>query len=269
MTARGTRFALEGVSLQYRGTAALAEVRLEIEPGESVAFVGPSGAGKTSLLHLLNGTRRPTAGRVLVDGRSLAELSPREMQRMRSRIGFIHQDLSLVANLRVAQNVLAGRLGQLGLLGSLRAMVAPGQAALDEVHALLDRVGIESKLFQRTDRLSGGEQQRVAMARALYQRPAALIADEPVSSVDPARGRDGVDLLTRISREERLTLCVSLHSIELAREFFPRLIGMRDGRIVFDRPSAQVRDEDLRALYDLSVTANGREPATPAPHDGR
>ena len=115
-----------------------------------------------------------------------------------------------------------------------------------------DRVGIPEKLYERTDRLSGGQRQRVAIARALFQEPEALLADEPVSSVDPARARDTVALLADINRREGLTLCVSLHNLELARAFFPRLIGMRAGRIVFDRPTTELTDDVFASLYELS-----------------
>ena len=139
-------------------------------------------------------------------------------------------------------------------------LLFPPRTQLERAHELLERVGIEEKLFQRTDRLSGGQQQRVAIARALFQRPRAILADEPVSSVDPARAQDLVQLLTRICREERLTLVMSLHNLELAREYFPRLVGMRAGRIVFDRATEELTDERFEALYELSaaeMTADG------------
>lgn len=244
-------FSLEGASLRYDDTVAIDDVTLAIDEGECVGLIGPSGAGKTSLLHLLGGIARPTAGRVVSLGQPLAELSRTELQAARARIGTIHQDLALVPSLRVAQNVLAGRLARRGVFGALRDLVRPARDDLAEVHALLERVGIAHKLFERVDRLSGGEQQRVALARALYQQPRALLADEPVSSVDPARARDLVALLTQVAREEGLTLCFSLHDVELARAFLPRLIGLRAGRVVFDRPSEDVGPEDLAALYAL------------------
>jgi len=262
MTAPPTHFDLSGVSLAYHeqaDQAALRDIDLRIAKGEAVALVGPSGAGKTSLLSLLNGTRRATSGRVAVSGRALDGLTRGELTRLRASIGFVHQHLGLVPNLRASQNVLAGRVGREGLLASLRSLLWPRREALAEVHGLLERVGIGDKLFERTDRLSGGEQQRVALARALYQGPSALLADEPVSSVDPARARDTIELLTRISREEDLTLCVSLHSVELARQYFGRLIGLRDGRIVFDRPS--------RALFELNRNGAWKEGAPPTPRD--
>ena len=244
-------FELEGAAVSFGDVPALRDVTLRIDEGEAVGFVGPSGSGKTTLLRLLNGTVRPTGGWVRVDGRKLIERSPREMKRLRSRIGFVHQDLGLVPNVRVAQNVLAGRLGHWGFLRSLRRMLIPSRTDLATVHALLERVGIPDKLFARTDTLSGGQRQRVAIARALFQEPEALLADEPVSSVDPARARDTVALLTSISAEQSLTLCMSLHNLELAREFFPRLVGLRAGRVIFDRPSAEIGDAEFHALYDL------------------
>jgi len=155
-----------------------------------------------------------------------------------------------VPNLRVLQNVLAGRLGRISFLQSLRNAISPPRQYVADVYAILDRVGIPEKLYEPVHRLSGGQRQRVAIARALYQRPRALLADEPVSSVDPARARDSIALLTEISRERNLTLCMSLHNVELAREFFPRLVGLRGAHVVFDRSSG-VADREFSALYEL------------------
>lgn len=245
-------FDLRGAGVRYGELSALADVDLSIAPGEAVAFVGPSGSGKSTLLGLLNGTRRPTSGSVVVDGADLATLSGRELRAVRARIGFVHQDLALVPNLRVIQNVMAGRLGRQGVLGSIRSMLVPSAAEAERVHELLERVGIGDKLYQRTDRLSGGQRQRVAIARALYQDPVALLADEPVSSVDPARARDTVELLTGISAERGLTLGMSLHDLDLARGHFPRLVALRAGRVVLDAPPDEIADSDYARLYELS-----------------
>ncbi len=246
-------FQLDGVTVQFPGVRALDGVSLGIAAGEQVALVGPSGSGKTTLLRLMNGTLRPTEGHVRALRQETLKLSAAQLRLLRMRIGFVHQDLSLVPNLRVLHNVLSGRLGGRSLVGSLRMMSLPTRNETTDVHRLLERVGIEEKLYQRTDRLSGGQQQRVAIARALYQQPEAVLADEPVSSVDPARARDTVRLLTDISKDEGLTLCVSLHNLELAREFFPRLVGMREGRIVFDRVTGDLSDGEFQTLYQLST----------------
>ena len=214
-----------------------------------MAFLGPSGAGKTTLLRLLNGTVRPEAGRVLVDGRDVNALGSQALRRLRADIGFVHQDLRLVENLRVSQNVLSGGLGRRNLWQSARMLLAPAAGDLDRVHDLLQRVGLAEKMFQRVDRLSGGQAQRVALARALFQDPGLLVADEPVSSVDPERSREILDLLVTVCGRDGLTLLVSLHDPDLARRFFPRLVGLRQGRIVFDLPSSDMTGAVAADLY--------------------
>ena len=219
--------------------------------------MGPSGAGKTTLLRILGAELRPSEGRVFVGGRALADVSGTELRALRVGVGFIHQDLRLIPNLRVLHNVLLGNLGRQSLPGSLRGLLAPPRAEVLRAHELLERVGIGEKLYERTDRLSGGEQQRVAVARALFQQPHALLADEPVASVDPARARATLELLTEPARETGLTLCVSLHDLELARALFPRLVGLRDGRVAFDRPTSEVADAELVELYRFDDAAGG------------
>ena len=263
---RGERASLrlERVSVVYGGqTTALTGLSLRLEPGERVGFVGPSGAGKTTLLRLLSGTQRPTTGTVLFNSENLAGLSLRRLREVRRRIGTIHQDLNLVPNLRVLHNVLAGRLGGRSLLGSARLMLFPPWRDVERVHEILEGVGIGDKLYERTDRLSGGQRQRVAVARALFQEPSVLLADEPVSSVDPARARETVELLVEISRRAGLTLCMSLHNLDLAREFLPRLVGLRNGEAVFDRPIDRLDDEDFHALYKLEPRDPPHAPRIP------
>ena len=257
MDAVTASFRLRRATVSYPGGRALDAVDLTIEPGEAVAIVGPSGAGKTTLLRLLNGSVRPTSGTVTVGGDRLSEMSTRRLRELRASIGFVHQDLRLVPNLRVLQNVLAGQLGRLSAFGALRALLWPPREPVRQVHEILERVGIPEKLFERTDRLSGGQRQRVAVARALFQRPVALLADEPVSSVDPARARDLVQLLVDISAERGLTLFVSMHNLDLARAYFPRVVGLRSGRIAFDRASSTVERGELDALFRLGTAGDG------------
>ena len=264
MIANGKQgFKLEEATVRFGASAvALESVSLSITRGDRVALVGPSGAGKTTLLRLLNAIIRPTSGRVTIEAQDISRLPLRSLRLLRAEIGFVHQDLSLVPNLRVIQNVLTGRLGHQSLMRSLASILFTRRAEAAEAHRILERVGIEEKLYERTDRLSGGEQQRVAIARALYQKPVALLADEPVASVDPARARDTVALLNDIAKEGALTLVMSLHNLELAREFFPRLIGLREGRVAFDAPTDEISDDQFRELYRIKPRAP-REGATP------
>ena len=155
MDSKGATFRLTDVGVRFRDLHALGGVSFEIAAGERVALVGPSGSGKTTLLRLLNGGVRPTDGWVEVDGTAFAVLSSRALRELRSRIGFVHQDLALVPNLRVSQNVLLGRLGHQSFLSSLRSFARPGTEELHRVHELLEQVGIPEKIFERTDSLSG------------------------------------------------------------------------------------------------------------------
>lgn len=244
-------FQVRDLICRYGDLRALDGVSFEIARGERVALIGPSGSGKTSLIRLLNTMRAPDGGSVEVFGREPSGLAPGELRRLRTTLATIPQHLGLVPNLTSLQNIVLGKGGRRGTLRSVRDLVLPARGDVHTIHALLERVGIEEKLFERVSRLSGGQQQRVAIARALFQEPDALLADEPVSSVDPARARDTVKLLCELSEELGFTLCVSLHDLVLAKEFFPRLIGMRGGRIVFDGPPSQLDEATSAALYDL------------------
>ncbi|MEE8178174.1 MAG: phosphonate ABC transporter ATP-binding protein [Acidobacteriota bacterium] len=247
----GRKLSLNQVTVQYGSVRALRNVDLKVGGGERLGLVGLSGAGKTTLLRLFNGMVRPTSGHVLTLGQKLDSLSFEELRHLRSKVGFIHQELNLIPNLSVLHNVLAGKLGQISTARALLLFTFPSSHVLDEVYELLQRVGIAEKLHQRVDRLSGGQRQRVAIARALFQKPKVLLADEPVSSVDPARARSVLHLLTDLAGERKLTLCVSLHNLRLAQEFFPRLVGMKGGEIVFDQSPAALEEDQLQTLFKI------------------
>ena len=248
---------LDDVVVEFSGRRALDGVSLEMQSGEHVALVGLSGAGKTTLLNTLTGMIAPGAGTVSIEGSVLSALSPRQLRVVRSSIGFVHQDFSLVPGLRVVQNVISGRLGSRSFLGGVRDVLFPSREAITQAHEILESVGIHDKLFERVDRLSGGERQRVAIARALFQRPRILLADEPVSSVDPARARATIALLGDICTKNGITLCVSLHNLDLAREFFPRLIALRAGKVAFDKSPAMATSAEFEDLYRFTDAVNG------------
>lgn len=244
-------FRLSGVTRRFGAVRAVAGVDLAIAAGERVALIGPSGSGKTTLLRILGAQLAPGEGTATVLGSDPTVLGERSLRRLRSRVAFIPQDLGLVPNFRVLQNVVGGRFGKRSLPGALRDLLLPPRARREEIFGLLERVGIAEKMYDRVDTLSGGQQQRVAVARALFQRPAVLLADEPISSVDPARARSLLELLVSLCSEEEVTLVVSMHQLELAREFFPRLVGLKEGRVLFDRASDDLDPGEVAELYRL------------------
>ena len=248
-------FHLDDVSRSFGVVAAVAGVELDIAAGERVALIGASGSGKTTLLRLLGAQIGPDAGTLTVLGGEPAVMREKALRQLRSRLAFIPQDLGLVPNLRVLQNVVGGRFGKRSLLGALRDLLMPAVEARREMFAILERVGIAEKMYDRIDTLSGGQQQRVAVARALFQKPDVLLADEPISAVDPARARSMLELLTGLCAEEELTLVVSLHQLELAREVFPRLVGLKEGRVLFDRATGELRADEVEELYELEERA--------------
>jgi phosphonate transport system ATP-binding protein len=256
---------LTDAGLRYAdGKNALADLNLSVAAGESVAIIGPSGAGKTSLLHLLAGFLRPTSGQIELLGQAPWALSGGQRQRLRSQIGLIQQHPPLPGRQRVVTAVLAGKLGQWstakGLLSLLYPLDPEGAAAA------LGKLDLTDKLYQRCDQLSGGQLQRVAIARVLYQQPRLILADEPVSAMDPVLAEHTLSMLNQYAQHQGCTFIASLHAVELALAHFSRIIGVRDGRILFDQPSSSVSPDDLTALYlNEQLQRSSPAPTTPQP----
>src|SRR3990172_6649565 len=229
------------------GTAALDGLTLTVGPGEQVAVVGPSGAGKTTLFRIMNLTLLPTSGIVRLDGIDVTRLSDVELPQARMRIGTIYQQHNLVGRLKVVHNVLAGHLGRWSTAVALYSFLRPKDA--NGAGRALAQVGIPEKLYARTDELSGGQQQRVAIARVLVQKPDIILADEPVSSVDPSLAITIVTLLCDLAHESHKTLLMNLNSVDLALRYFPRIVGIRDGRVQFDLAPDKVTEDLLQGLY--------------------
>jgi phosphonate transport system ATP-binding protein len=227
---------------------ALDGVTLEVAPGERLVVLGPSGAGKTTLFGLLNTTLRPTEGTVHFEGHDVSELSPRALRGVRRRIGTVFQQPRLVPSLTVRQNALLGRGGHWSFPDAVRAWVRPSLEDLARVDRALGAVGLLHRATARGDELSGGEQQRVAIARVLVQEPAAVLADEPFSSLDPALRDSMAELLLGVVARGR-TLVAVMHDVEFALRHFPRVVGLGAGRLRFDLPAAQVSPEMLAQLY--------------------
>jgi len=238
-------FRLDGVGLTHaNGFTALADIRLCADQGERIALVGPSGAGKTSLLSVLGTALMPTSGRGEVLGQPLQNALPRLL---RTRIGTVHQAPPIPGRQRVVTAVLAGRLGRWPVWKSLASLLYPLDIA--GARAALARLDLGERLFDRCDRVSGGQLQRVGIARVLYQQPDLILADEPVSALDPALARQTVRVLVQDAAARGATLVASLHAVDLALAEFPRIVGVREGRIVFDLPAAAVSETMLHELY--------------------
>jgi phosphonate transport system ATP-binding protein len=260
-------YALAGVGKTFDGRdVALTDVSLTIPRGERIAFIGPSGAGKTTLFRVLNLTLRPTTGVLGVDGRDVVGLDGAGLRALRRRVGTVYQQHNLIGRLRVVHNVLAGHLGRWSTAKALLSLALPQDVKSAE--EALRRVGIPEKLYARTDTLSGGQQQRVAIARVLVQDPDVILGDEPVSSVDPSLATALVELLVDLSAANRKTLLMNLHSVDLALRYFPRVLGVQQGRIAFDLPPDRVTPDLLETLYagavheDAWLPGADRVPAT-------
>ncbi len=243
----------EGVRKDYARTTVLGPLDLSVERGERVAVIGPSGAGKTTLLRLAAGLLWPTAGKVLALGQDTSALSGRALRELRARVALLAQDGNLVGSLRVVHNVAIGRLSRWSVARALFSLAWPQE--LERLRAALREVELEQRLWDLPGTLSGGEQQRVAIARLLVQEPELLLADEPASSLDPRLGREVVARLARAADARGATLVVSLHTLDLLSEGFDRIVALRAGRVFWQGPLSVLSRAILRELYGAEYRA--------------
>lgn len=240
---------IQGLSKRYPGatSAALNEVDLHVGPGQVLALIGPSGAGKSTLIRCINRLVEADAGSIVLDGLELTRLKAAALRKARSRIGMVFQEFALIDRLTVMENLLAGRLGQTGFWRStLRRFPARD---VEMAYHLLERVGLDGLHNRRADQLSGGQRQRVGIARALMQEPRLLLVDEPTASLDPRTSRQIMRLLLELCREQQLTAIINLHDVPLARAFCPRIIGLREGSVVFDGTPDELDETRMTEVY--------------------
>ncbi len=239
---------LEGLAKRYRtGDLALDGVDLEVPAGQVMGLIGPSGAGKSTLIRCINRLVEPSAGRIFLKEQELTGLGRMALRQARRRMGMIFQEFALVERLTVMENVLSGRLGYVGFWRSLTRRFPPADIA--KAFATLDRVGLMEHVDKRADALSGGQRQRVGIARALVQDPDMLLVDEPTASLDPKTSRQIMRLICEVCAERQLAAIVNIHDVNLAQMFVQRIVGLRQGKVVFDGPAAALTPEVLTRIY--------------------
>lgn len=242
---------IQGLTKRFGDFAAVDDVTLAIPEGQMVGVIGRSGAGKSTLLRLINRLTDPSEGRIIANGREVTQLKGPELLAWRARCAMVFQQFNLSPRLDVMTNVLIGRLAEVPYWRSLLQIWRPEDrlAALSAL-AMFDMVPIAG---QRAESLSGGQQQRVAICRALVQEPELVLADEPIASLDPRNSKIVMDALLRINKQFGITVITNLHSLDTARGYCDRLIGMAQGRVVFDGAPEALTNETARKLYGMEA----------------
>jgi phosphonate transport system ATP-binding protein len=244
---------IDGVTRRFGDKAAVADARVEIPVGSMVGVIGRSGAGKSTLLRMINRLIDPTEGRILFEDADITRLRGAALRNWRSRAAMIFQQFNLVNRLDVLTNVLTGRLNHVPLWRSLTKTFTDAERTL--ALRALERLGIAEVALQRADTLSGGQQQRVAIARTLLQEPRIILADEPIASLDPLNAKVVMDALRDINQRDGITVICNLHTLDTARHYCDRIVGMANGRIVFDGTPEELDDAVVRQIYGTDGAA--------------
>ena len=240
---------IEKLSKTYdSGTYALQDVSLVIEPGEFVVVLGKSGSGKSTLLRCINRLVEPTSGRIFLNETEITGASPSRLRELRKKIGMVFQQYNLVERFSVQTNVLSGKLASMSNIASLLNLFP--EADVEKSRQVLNRLGLAGKDLKRSDKLSGGQQQRVGLARALMQNPQLILADEPVSSLDPATSNQIMDLLTEFNEKDGMAVICNLHLPSLAKAYGSRIIVLSKGRIVYDGSPTDLSEDKLNSFYN-------------------
>ena len=229
------------------GDLAINGVDLKVEKGQVMALIGPSGAGKSTLIRCINRLENPTSGEIWLNGENIVKMRSGKLRRARRNMGMIFQEYALVERLTVMENVLSGRLGYVGFWRSfLRKFL---QSDIKAAFSLLEKVGLDTMVNKRADELSGGQRQRVGIARALIQKPDILLVDEPTASLDPKTSRQIMRLITELCEENQLAAIINIHDVALAQMYAERIVGLREGIIVYDGPPDELKPDILTEIY--------------------
>lgn len=252
---------------KFGDSTAVQELSLSIPNGQMVGVIGRSGAGKSTFLRMINRLNDPSSGQMIFEGRDVTALRGRDLRHWRNECAMVFQQFNLVGRLDVITNVMSGRLFHHNFATSMLGIFSAKERAF-AIRAL-DRLGMAHVALQQTDTLSGGQQQRVAIARALVQEPRIMLADEPIASLDPLNAKVVMDALRRINQEDGLTVMCNLHTLDTARTYCDRIIGMQAGRIVFDGTAAQLTDQIAREIYGAEADEAFSEGVTSTSLGGR
>lgn len=239
------------------GVKGLIDVNLTINDGDFVSIIGLSGAGKSTLLRAINRLNEITEGEIIIDGKSLTKANKKQLRKIRRGIGMISQQFNLVKRSTVQKNVLSGRLGYYSTLKSVLGIFSKEDYTL--VNEVLEKVGLSDKLHERCDNLSGGQQQRVSIARTLFQQANIILADEPVSALDPVTSVEIMEELRKINETMNKTVIVNIHSVDLAKQFSKRIIALQDGKVIFDGTPDLLTNEQLTMIYKGDSFLKGSE----------
>ena len=229
------------------GDLALNNVDLEVQNGQVMALIGPSGAGKSTLIRCVNRLVAPTSGEIWFNGENIVKMRSGKLRRARRSMGMIFQEFALVERLTVMENVLSGRLGYVGFWRSYLRKFP--QNDIKDAFRLLEKVGLDTMVNKRADELSGGQRQRVGIARALIQNPDILLVDEPTASLDPKTSRQIMRLITELCEENQLGAIINIHDVALAQMFSERIVGLREGSIVYDGSPDDLKPDVLTEIY--------------------
>lgn len=239
---------VEGLGKSYNAeTKVLKDIHFEVEAGEFVSIIGPSGAGKSTLLRCINRLVDINEGKVIFDNLDVKNLNKKDLRKLRTNIGMIFQHYNLVPRLTVIENVLHGRFGYKTVLQGILGRFTEKEK--ERAFFLLEKLGIAEHAYKRCDQLSGGQQQRVGICRALIQDPKLVLCDEPIASLDPSSSKIIMDHLKSITTELGITCLVNLHQVEVAQNYSDRIIGLRNGEVVFDGSSQLLTDEHITTIY--------------------
>ena len=235
------------VKKYHTGDLAINGVDLKVEKGQVMALIGPSGAGKSTLIRCINRLEKATSGEIWLNGENIVKMRSGKLRRARRNMGMIFQEYALVERLTVMENVLSGRLGYVGFWRSFLRKFT--QSDINAAFGLLEKVGLDTMVNKRADELSGGQRQRVGIARALIQKPDILLVDEPTASLDPKTSRQIMRLITELCEENQLAAIINIHDVALAQMYAERIVGLREGIIVYDGSPDDLKPDILTEIY--------------------